>query len=30
LLCGNCNIGLGHFKENSEFLQNAIKYLASC
>jgi hypothetical protein len=27
LLCHNCNVGLGHFKENIEFLKNAIKYL---
>lgn len=27
LLCANCNVGLGHFKENIEFLENAIKYL---
>ena len=29
LLCGNCNTGLGLFKDNPELLQNAIKYLAS-
>lgn len=27
LLCGNCNNGLGRFKDNIEFLENAIKYL---
>ena len=27
LLCGGCNIGLGGFKDNPEYLQNAIKYL---
>lgn len=27
LLCWNCNIGLGYFKDNLENLQNAIKYL---
>lgn len=27
LLCDNCNRGLGHFKENSEALIRAIKYL---
>jgi hypothetical protein len=28
LLCDNCNIGLGKFKENSALLQAAIEYLA--
>jgi hypothetical protein len=27
LLCGQCNIGLGHFKDNQDFLANAITYL---
>ncbi len=27
LLCGGCNIGLGHFKHNIGILKNAIKYL---
>lgn len=27
LLCGSCNIGLGHFKDNVEILKSAIKYL---
>jgi len=27
ILCGNCNIGLGMFKDNPEYLENAIKYL---
>lgn len=27
LLCWNCNIGLGYFKDNIENLQNAITYL---
>lgn len=27
LLCNNCNNGLGHFKDNNEYLKNAIKYL---
>lgn len=27
LLCWNCNIGLGYFKDNKQFLINAIKYL---
>ena len=26
-LCDNCNAGLGKFKDNIEFLENAIKYL---
>jgi recombination endonuclease VII len=29
LLCGNCNLGLGHFKDNSTLLQAAIGYLQS-
>lgn len=27
LLCGNCNIGLGSFKDRSDFLLSAIEYL---
>ena len=27
LLCTNCNNGLGRFKDNIQFLKNAIKYL---
>lgn len=27
LLCNNCNVGLGFFKDNVENLQNAVKYL---
>ena len=27
LLCTNCNNGLGRFKDNIQFLNNAIKYL---
>ena len=27
LLCRLCNIGLGHFKDNTEILTNAITYL---
>lgn len=27
LLCRNCNVGLGMFKDNIEFLKNAIAYL---
>lgn len=27
ILCGNCNMGLGHFKDNLDILKNAIKYL---
>jgi hypothetical protein len=27
LLCGGCNIGLGHFKENIESLKSAVLYL---
>lgn len=27
LLCDGCNTGLGHFKENTEALNNAIKYI---
>lgn len=29
LLCHNCNVGLGHFKSNPEFLQQAVRYLFS-
>lgn len=28
LLCNNCNRGLGHFKENPEYLKNAIEYIS--
>ena len=27
ILCQSCNLGLGRFKDNVEFLKNAIKYL---
>jgi len=27
LLCGNCNRGIGHFKDNTKSLQRAIYYL---
>lgn len=27
LLCGQCNVGLGHFYENEDSLLNAIQYL---
>lgn len=27
LLCKNCNLGIGHFKENLLFLEGAISYL---
>ncbi|HXB13758.1 MAG TPA: endonuclease VII domain-containing protein [Bacteroidia bacterium] len=27
ILCGNCNMGLGHFKDNIYRLKSAIKYL---
>ena len=27
LLCHTCNSGLGHFKDNIEFLQKAVEYL---
>jgi DNA-binding sugar fermentation-stimulating protein len=27
LLCNNCNVGLGHFKEDVDLLQTAINYL---
>lgn len=27
LLCGECNMGLGKFKDNRRFLESAIKYL---
>jgi len=27
LLCGSCNTGLGHFKDDINMLENAIKYL---
>lgn len=29
LLCHNCNVGLGNFKDNISFLQAAIKYLTN-
>lgn len=28
LLCANCNIALGHFREDPELMRNAIAYLA--
>lgn len=27
LLCHNCNVGLGHLKDNVEYLTNAIEYV---
>ena len=27
ILCGNCNSGLGYFKDNTKLLQNAVTYL---
>lgn len=27
LLCNHCNRGLGHFRDNTQFLEDAIKYL---
>lgn len=27
LLCVNCNVGIGHFKDNVELLQSAINYI---
>ena len=27
ILCGSCNRGLGHFKDNAESLKSAVKYL---
>ena len=27
LLCGRCNLGLGYFKDNTELMKKAIKYL---
>lgn len=27
ILCINCNLGIGHFKDNIELLENAIKYI---
>lgn len=27
ILCGNCNTGLGHFKDSPMLLQRAIEYL---
>jgi hypothetical protein len=27
LLCNNCNVGLGAFKDNCEFLSDAVIYL---
>ena len=29
LLCYNCNMGLGRFKDNLDYLNNASKYLKS-
>jgi hypothetical protein len=28
LLCSNCNLGLGYFKDNPKYLEGAIKYLS--
>lgn len=28
VICHRCNVGLGHFRDNPEFLAAAIKYLA--
>lgn len=28
VLCFHCNLGLGHFKDNTEYLAAAIKYLS--
>ena len=28
ILCGNCNRGLGHFKDSKEYLKSAIDYLS--
>lgn len=30
LLCHKCNIGLGHFQDNVNYIQNAIMYLRGC
>ena len=27
LLCNHCNRGLGHFRDNVKFLEDAVKYL---
>jgi hypothetical protein len=27
ILCNHCNVGLGHFFDNTKYLQNAIHYL---
>jgi hypothetical protein len=29
LLCSNCNVGIGHFRESVDFLHSAIRYLES-
>lgn len=29
LLCNNCNRGIGHFKDSTELLENASKYLTT-
>lgn len=30
ILCHNCNVGIGHFKEDPNFLRKAIRYLEAC
>lgn len=29
LLCKGCNLGIGYFKDNNEYLKNAVEYLQS-